>query len=295
VSRVVGEAGGRFDLRELGLGDGGFGRVGERLVIDIAGSLRVSDRHTPRAGGRAEIRVELPSAVAVGLGGGRIHFAPTYDQEVLVPENPEAAPERHDAYAVRVTREGPLTFGLEAARREITHQPFVSEEVKTDPWPQFRFVERRTRHWEIRAALSYAGGPLGLETGVWGSRLFPDEDFGDAAALRDGLAPFVPEEIGRVFASLRFALFGEDLVIMPRIEMLGVGDRSDFEGEKLPGYGRLDAVLVGIVAGDMDLELWTRNLLDRRYDLAVIEPIAGVPYVDSGRAAAFVFRWRFLN
>lgn len=295
VSRLVGEAGARFGFGGPGLDEARRGQAGGRVAVDLSGSLRVSDRHAPRAGGRAEIQVELPAAVRVGLGGGRLHLAPTYDQEVLVPGNPEAVPEQHDSYTVRVTRDGPLTCGLEAARREIVHQPFVSEDAGGEPWPQFGFVERRTRHWEIRAALSHTGGPLGLAAGVWGSRLFPDEDFGDAALFRDGLAPFVPAEVGRAFASLRFSFFREDLVIMPRIEILGVGERSDLAGERLPGYARLDGSLVGIVAGDVDLEFWTRNLLDRRYDLAVIEPTSGDPYVDSGRAAAFVLRWRFLN
>jgi hypothetical protein len=239
VSRLVGEAGARFGLEAL-LDEARRGEAGGRVVFDLSGSFRASDRHAPRAGGRAEIQVALPAAVKLGFGGGRLHLAPTYDQEVLVPGSPEAVPEQHDSYGVRVTRDGPFTCGFEAARREIVHQPFVSEDVGGEPWPQFRFVERRTRHWEVRAALSYEGGPLGLAAGVWGSWLFPDEDFGDAALLRDGLAPFVPAELGRAFASIRFSLFGDDLVIMPRVEILGVGARGDFAGERLPAYARLD-------------------------------------------------------
>ncbi len=295
VSRAVGEAGARLGRGGLEVARGGLGEIGERLALDVAGSLRVSDRHAPSAGGHAELLVALPEDFLVGIGGGRVQLAPTYDQEVLVPGNPEAIPERHDSYGVRATREGRLTFGLEGMRREITHQPFVSEDVSGEPWPQFSFVERRTRHWEVRAAFSARGGPLGLEAGVWGSRLFADDDFGDAALFRNGVAPFVPEALGRAFASLRWSWFGGDLVVHPRIEFLAVGERGDFAGARLPGYGRLDLSVVGIVAGDADLELWTRNLLDQRYDLAVIEPTSGDPYVDSGRAAAFVFRWRFLN
>jgi hypothetical protein len=291
VSRAVGEAGVRLGRA----GAAGPGAMGQRLLLDVAGSLRVSDRHAPSAGGHAELEIALPEDIRIGIGGGRVHLAPTYDQEVLVPRNPEATPERHDTYGLRATREGRLTLGLEALSREIAHQPFVSEDASGEPWPQFRFVERRTRHLEVRAAFSARGGPLGLEVGVWGSRLFADEDFGDAALFRNGIAPFVPEALGRAFASLRWSWFGGNFVVHPRVEFLAVGERGDFAGERLPGYGRLDVSVVGIVAEDVDLELWTRNLLDQRYDLAVIEPLSGDPYVDSGRAAAFVFRWRFLN
>ncbi len=274
------------------------GEVGTHLgrgmiATDLALALRVSDRHAPRPGGRAELVFALPGAFALGLGAGRTYFAPTYDQEVLVPGNPPAEPERHDELALRLTREGGVTFGLMAVRRAIAFQPFVSAEISDRPWPQFLFTERESRLWDARGQLAFTGGPLGLAAGVWASRLFPDGGSGESSS--DELAPFVPEGTGRVFASLRMSLFGGDLIIMPRAELIGVGERRDFAGERLAGYGRLDAAIVGVVAGDVDLEFWMRNMLSQNYALAVVNTESGGLYVDSGRMGAFALRWRFLN
>ncbi len=276
VTRIQGEAGGHLAV--------GAGR------IDLAGGLRVSDRHALKGSGRAELSLALPAALVVGMSGGRVQHAPTYDQEVLVPENPVADPERHDSIALRVVREGLISFGVVTAWREITHQPFVTEEIHDRPWPQFAVTTSDSRHWEVRGSLSFTGGPLGMAAGAWGSRFFNDESFG-----RGDLAPFVPEEVGRAFASLRISLLGGDLVVMPRAEFLAVGDRTGLAGERLPGYGRLDAAVISVVGGDVDLEVWARNLLDRRYPLAVYDPSSGDLYADSGRMAAFALRWRFLN
>jgi outer membrane receptor protein involved in Fe transport len=155
------------------------------------------------------------------------------------------------------------------------------------PWPQFEFAEAESRHWEVRVAASVVGGPLGLEFGVSGSRLFAIDDESD-------FVPFVPEAVGRVFATLRLPVFGDDMRLRPRIDLLAVGDRNDLDRQRIGGHARLDGTLVAVMGRDLDLELGIRNLTDRRYPLAVLDP-AGELYVDSGRMSFFFLRWRFLN
>jgi hypothetical protein len=163
----------------------------------------------------------------------------------------------------------------------------VSAEVRQRPWPEFQFTGLRSRHWEVRGALSVEGGPAGLAAGVSGSRLFAIDD-------PSGRAPFVPEGIARAFATFRLSLFGGDFVLRPRLDALLVGELEDFAGRRLGGHTRVDGVLVAVVATDMDLEFRIRNLTDRRYPLAVVDPESGGGhYLDSGRMSLFVLRWRF--
>jgi hypothetical protein len=81
--------------------------------------------------------------------------------------------------------------------------------------------------------------------------------------------------------------------LRPRVDALFVGEYHDFAGRHLDGHARVDGVLIAVMGGDMDLELRIRNLTDRRFPLAVIDPESGDLYVDSGRMSLFVIRWRF--
>jgi hypothetical protein len=74
-----------------------------------------------------------------------------------------------------------------------------------------------------------------------------------------------------------------------------VGEHDDFAGRRLAGHARLDATVTSIMGKDADLELRFRNLLDRRYPLAVLDPATGELYVDSGRMTTVGIRWRLAN
>lgn len=264
----------------------GTGIEWERTRLDAALAIIASDRHSLRIGGRAELTMALGRGLRAGIGASRAHRAPTLDQEVLAPGNPVAEPERHDAFTARIQREGRFSFAVIGARRHLDHQPMVSAEVRERPWPEFRFAELGSRHWEVRGALSIEGGPLGLSTGIWGSRLFSIDD-----SVRQ--VPFVPDGVARAFAALRLSFFDGDFVLRPRLDALLVGEQRDFGGQRLGGHTRLDGVLIAVMAGDMDLEFRLRNLTDRRYPLAVEDPVSGGLYLDSGRMGLFVLRWRF--
>jgi hypothetical protein len=266
--------------------------AGTRLALGatrlhLVGTLSTSGSHPLRAGAQAELEVDLAGDTKLGIGGGRAHRLPTLDQDVLAWGQPVAEPERHDAFSVRLNREGRLSFDVLGSRRHLDHQPLVTAVHEERPWPQFEFAEAESRHWEVRAAASIVGGPLGFEFGVSGSRLFAIDDESD-------FVPFVPEAVGRAFAALRLPVFGDDMILRPRIDLLAVGDRNDLDRRRIGGHARLDGTLVAVMGRDLDLELGIRNLTDRRYPLAVLDP-DGELYVDSGRMSFFFLRWRFLN
>ncbi|HWN82570.1 MAG TPA: hypothetical protein VNM87_10770, partial [Candidatus Udaeobacter sp.] len=91
----------------------------DELGISASANALVSDRHPPRAGGFGEVTAPIPGRFVLGVGGGRGFVAPTFDQEVLVPGQPIAEPERHDVGLVRITRQGTVALGFRAARRNL--------------------------------------------------------------------------------------------------------------------------------------------------------------------------------
>jgi hypothetical protein len=88
--------------------------AGTRLALGatrlhLVGTLSTSGSHPLRAGAQAELEVDLAGDTKLGIGGGRAHRLPTLDQDVLAWGQPVAEPERHDAFSVRLNREGRLS------------------------------------------------------------------------------------------------------------------------------------------------------------------------------------------
>jgi hypothetical protein len=273
VERARGEAGARIG-------------IGSAQVAGSAAAL-VSDRHPPRVGGIGEVAWPIPGRFVLGLGGGRGFVAPTFDQEVLVPGNPIAQPERHDQGVLRLTRQGRVAFGLRAARRNLVHVPFVDSTILTRPWPQFTFQDIESRHWEL-AGSAECPLPLGFLGGIAASRLFELDRNGDRL-------PFIPEAVVHAHLVWRHELFGDDLLLLPRLDLIWMGERSDFTGQAIDDHARLDVTLLGVVSQDFDLELRIRNVTGEHYALAVIDPLTGKPFTDPGELMVFALRWRFLN
>ena len=93
----------------------------------------------------------------------------------------------------------------------------------------------------------------------------------------------------------RHQLFGDDLLLLPRLDLIWMGERSDFAGQPIDDHARLDVTMLGVVSQDFDLELRIRNVTGEHYALAVIDPLTGKPFTDPGELMVFALRWRFLN
>jgi hypothetical protein len=229
----------------------------------------------------------IPGRFVLGLGGGRGFVEPTFDQEVLVPGNPIALPERHDVGVVRVTRQGRVALGLRAARRNLVHVPFVDSLILNHPWPEFTFDEVESRHWELAGSVE-SPLPWGFLTGIAANRLFELD-------RQSERVPFIPEAVVHAHLVWSQELFGDDLLMLPRIDFFWMGERSDFTGQPIPDHARLDVTLLAVVSQDFDLEFRIRNVTGEHYALAVIDPATGEPFTDPGELMVFALRWRFLN
>jgi hypothetical protein len=273
VNRARGAAG-------LGLDLGGMG-------LSASANALASDRHRLRTGGFGEVSFPIPGRFVMGVGGGRGLVEPTFDQEVLVPGRPIAEPEQHDQGVLRITRQGLVAFGFRAARRNLVHVPFVDSMRLTNPWPEFTFDEVESRHWEL-AGSAESPLPWGFVAGIAANRLFELDQHGDRL-------PFVPEAVAHAHLVWHGELFGGDFVMLPRADLLWIGERKDFGGQAIADHMRLDLTMLAVVGQDFDLELRMRNVTDERYALAVIDPTSGEPFPDTGQLIVFALRWRFLN
>ncbi len=265
VERVAGALGVRLPL--------GTGRW--RAIADLRGVWRASDRHSPRAGGSGTLSFSLPRDLELEVGGGRGHVEPTFDQEVLVPGSPVAEPETHDQGMVQLKREGPLAFGVRAVRRNLSHVPQVTGVSEDRPWPEFTFETTETRHWEWGGSVEATFAGLGLVAGADAYRLTEVDS-------SPGPLPFVPEAVARAHLKWQADLFGGDLVLMPRADLLWTGERADFQQLPIEDHARLDLTLVMVFGRDFDIEFRVRNVTDERYALAVVDPVSGALAIDSG-------------
>jgi hypothetical protein len=259
-----------------------------RATADLRGVWQASDRHSPVAGGAGMLTFPLPRDLELELGGGRGHIEPTFDQEVLVPGSPVAEPETHDHGMVQLKREGPLAFGVRGVRRNLDHVPQVTSVSQDRPWPEFTFATTESRHWELGGTMEATFAAVGIVAGADAYRLI-ELDSGP------GLLPFVPEAVARAHLKWQGDLFGGDLVLMPRADLVWMGERVDFQRLPIESHARLDLTLVMVFGRDIDLEFRIRNVTNERYALAVVDPASGALGIDSGRLGFFTLRWRFLN
>lgn len=264
------------------LAAGGLGR------LHGAATLRASDRHPPRPGGRVAIERPLAGKLGLGAGVSRVYRPPTLDQEVLVGGQPPAEPERHDAAELWLTHQASLHADLLITRRWLAHQPVVLKETSGERSPEFEFETNELEHWELRVLFSSPTGPLGLAAGLWGSRFFP-------VGGTPSLPAFASETLGRAFVTLDLDLLHDALVLRPRLEALVLGEYRDFAERRVGGHTRLDATLVAVVGRQVDLELRVRNALDRRYPLAVLDSATDELLLDSGRLILIGIRWRLIH
>jgi hypothetical protein len=258
-----------------------------RAIVQVTGTGLASDRHPLRAGGTGELSLPIPGHFVLGLGGGRGHVSPTFDQEVLVPGSPVATPERHDQMTIRLTRQGRVAASFLAARRNLVDVPLADSVSHVNPWPEFAFDTVESRHWEI-GGTAESPLPWGFLGGIAASHWIELDNHGERL-------PFFPSGVAQAHLSYRRVLFGGDFVFIPRVDVGWMGERRDFAGRTIVDHARLDVLVGAVVGQDFDLELRIRNITSEHYGLAVNDPVSGRLYTDPGRIAVFSLRWRFLN